>query len=137
MLNLMPSGPVHKTRNTVAGIAASVMEDLIQWGNQCEYCRAYGLPTPPLSIDLAKAVLMAIGSYYGGSLPDLLEPAHHPNHRQEFHSAAFGLVVILSGYGSHTQQLNPLAQILARGCAIGYANHLLDDAYTPKSIRLW
>ena len=28
-----------------------------------------------------------------GSVPDLLEPATHPNHRQFFHSVLFGLTV--------------------------------------------
>jgi membrane-bound metal-dependent hydrolase YbcI (DUF457 family) len=74
------------------------------------------------------------------SLPDLLEPALHPNHRKFFHSVALfaGL-----GYGLHRlykwdaqddwQRLLRMAGLVA-GAA--YLAHLTRDALTAKSLPL-
>lgn len=75
-----------------------------------------------------------------GTLPDLLEPATNPNHRQFFHSVAF--TVVLGGVAYkvyHWQPETEGEQILRRvlliaGCA--YFVHLLADATTPKSLPL-
>lgn len=40
---------------------------------------------------------LILGSYTGSRLPDILEPAHHPNHRKIFHS-----VTVLSGVVAST-----------------------------------
>lgn len=74
------------------------------------------------------------------SLPDLLEPAIHPNHRQFFHSVAFGLMV--AGGVTRVYQWKPAEpwQQLIRGAALiaggAYLIHLLLDATTPKSLPL-
>jgi membrane-bound metal-dependent hydrolase YbcI (DUF457 family) len=74
------------------------------------------------------------------SLPDKLEPAIHPNHRQFFHS-----VVVLAGVGYLTyraykwQPATDWEQILRWLVIIGgiaYVTHLALDACTAKSLPL-
>jgi hypothetical protein len=81
----------------------------------------------------------SVGAFCG-SLPDLLEPAIHPNHRQFFHSVAFGLMVA-AGMGQLYRWApdEPWQRVL-RGTALiaggAYLVHLLMDATTAKSLPL-
>lgn len=74
------------------------------------------------------------------SLPDLLEPAIHPNHRKFFHSVAAALLVahgIHKAYKWDAQsgwERVGRALILAGGAA--YLAHLARDAFTAKSLPL-
>lgn len=75
-----------------------------------------------------------------GSLPDLVEPAIHPNHRQFFHSLAFALAM---GWGlKQVWDWEPESPVGSVGrfvllCAGGaYLTHLAMDAVTGKSIPL-
>lgn len=75
-----------------------------------------------------------------GTLPDILEPACHPNHRRFFHSVVFAGFL---GYGVHRlyqwkpqdelQQLMRLLGLIAGG---SYLVHLAMDATTAKSLPL-
>lgn len=73
-----------------------------------------------------------------GTLPDLIEPANNPNHRQFFHSIAFG--AILSGGLWHLWQWRPDRewQIWARRAGLvaggAYLVHLMLDSTTPKGL---
>jgi inner membrane protein len=80
------------------------------------------------------------GGFYFGTLPDLIEPATHPHHRQFFHSA---FVAVAIGYGLYrlyrweldtpmTQTLRALA-LVAGGA---YLVHLAMDATTKRSLPL-
>jgi inner membrane protein len=75
-----------------------------------------------------------------GTLPDILEPAFHPNHRQFFHSVAFGMLVGLGLY--KTYQWAPdstLGEVFRAVALVGgtaYLVHLLMDATTTKSLPL-
>lgn len=72
------------------------------------------------------------------SLPDVIEPAIHPHHRQFFHSVAFAGLV---GYGLHRayhwkpetdgQELLRIAALLV-GSA--YLIHFAADLFTARSI---
>lgn len=75
-----------------------------------------------------------------GSLPDLLEPAIHPNHRQFFHSL---VVAGLIGYGTYKvykwQPEDPGYQLLRWALLIAggaYLTHLMMDGFTAKSLPL-
>lgn len=73
-------------------------------------------------------------------LPDMLEPAVHPNHRQFFHSVAFaGMLGIVTHKVYCWQPDNPTdetVRFLLLVCASAYFIHLLLDAGTPKSLPL-
>jgi membrane-bound metal-dependent hydrolase YbcI (DUF457 family) len=73
-------------------------------------------------------------------LPDRLEPAIHPDHRQFFHSLAFAAMV---GYATQrayrwqpTEDWQKLLKWLAVLAGVGYLTHLVCDAVTPRSLPL-
>jgi len=72
------------------------------------------------------------------SLPDAIEPAIHPHHRQFFHSIAFAGAV---GYGVykayHWQPETPLREVMriaALVCGSAYLLHLAADFMTARSL---
>lgn len=73
-----------------------------------------------------------------GTLPDILEPAHHPHHRQFFHSLFFAAVLGYLWYKLYKWKPEEAWQQTARMIgliAIGaYLIHLAMDATTPKSL---
>ena len=86
----------------------------------------------------AKPIAAAGLAYLTGTLPDILEPAFHPNHRQFFHSLGFAGVV---GYGLYkAHQWEPETETdkwLRFAClAVGgaYLVHLAMDSTTPKGL---
>jgi inner membrane protein len=73
-------------------------------------------------------------------LPDCIEPAIHPNHRQFFHSIAFAValgagLVKLHGWKPETSQ-GELLRKLGMVAIGGYLIHLALDATTAKSLPL-
>lgn len=76
-----------------------------------------------------------------GTLPDILEPALNPNHRQFFHS--FGFAGFL-GYGLYQlhQKWQPQDEVekVVKNVALiagsAYLIHLAMDSTTPKSLPL-
>lgn len=74
------------------------------------------------------------------NLPDMLEPAAHPNHCQFFHSLAFAAAVGLGWRKLYLWQPEDEAQKLLRfalqvGCA-AYLVHLSLDASTSRSLPI-
>jgi inner membrane protein len=86
----------------------------------------------PLALGLAAAALP--------SLPDLLEPALHPNHRKFFHSISFAVGL---AYGVHRvyrwepeSELEQLMRLLLLVGGTAYLGHLALDAFSAKSLPL-
>jgi len=73
-----------------------------------------------------------------GSLPDLLEPACHPNHRQFFHSVTCGLLLAVGIRRVSTwnpeERWEQWVRIAALAAGSAYLIHLIMDATTPKSL---
>lgn len=74
------------------------------------------------------------------NIPDILEPAVNPHHRQFFHSLAFAGMV---GYGMYkTYEWNPETEFdkFTRFCILvagaGILIHLAMDSNTPRSLPL-
>ncbi len=74
------------------------------------------------------------------NLPDILEPATHPNHRQFFHGVAFAAMLGVAAHKVYCWKTdNPTdetVRFLLLVCASAYFIHLLLDAGTPKSLPL-
>lgn len=89
---------------------------------------------------LPRATFGCIGGYCFAGLPDLIEPATNPNHRQFFHSMVF---VLILGYGLYRlakwDPETPEAQVL-RGVGLiaggAYLVHLALDFTTKRSLPL-
>lgn len=89
---------------------------------------------------LPHAAIGGVGGFCCGTLPDLIEPATSPHHRQFFHSIVFGGLV---GYGLYeTWKWEPattfgkivrVAGLLAGGA---YLVHLALDATTKRSLPM-
>ena len=75
-----------------------------------------------------------------GCVPDRLEPAIHPNHRQFFHSFAVGALLIYAGkkvYGWRPDDdLGKAMRYVALVGIAAYGVHLAMDALTKKSLPL-
>ena len=97
-----------------------------------EYQKNRELSAKPL-VDAGLAALC-------GTLPDLLEPAHHPNHRQFFHSLTFASVTAYGLYRAYQWEAESDWEKLLRTLAIvgssAYLIHLAMDATTAKSLPL-
>lgn len=85
--------------------------------------------------------LMAIGTGVAfAKLPDILEPATNPHHRQFFHSfvvlAAIGFGVKKAYNWKPQDRSGEFWRALALCAGIGYLSHLLLDGFTPRSLPL-
>ncbi len=85
--------------------------------------------------------VLAIGTGLAfAKLPDILEPAIHPHHRQFCHSVA---VLTAVGYGikkayewKPQDSTGEFWRALALCAGIGYISHLVLDGITPRSLPL-
>jgi len=88
----------------------------------------------------AKHLLGAALSAALTNLPDMLEPASHPNHRQFFHSLAFAGVLGMAAHKLYTWEPDNSFDEATRFVLLvgvgAYLIHLLLDAGTPKSLPL-
>lgn len=82
-----------------------------------------------------------VGGAFGAvctAIPDYLEPALHPNHRQFFHSVAFAGVLIYGFRRLYEWNVKTPSEELARKLGMigigAYLIHLACDATTPKSL---
>lgn len=92
-----------------------------------------GAPTawPLLGIGLGTAL---------GTLPDIIEPAKHPNHRQFFHGVVFAAVLGYTAYKLYKwkpeEPWQEVVRMLGLIAISAYLIHLSMDALTPKSLPL-
>lgn len=85
---------------------------------------------------------LAIGTSTAfAKLPDLIEPAIHPHHRQFFHSIVF---LAMIGYGlkkgydwQPDDQTGRILRFLTLCAGTGYISHLVLDGCTPRSLPLF
>ncbi len=96
------------------------------------YCKVVDRPVKLGELLVAGGVGMV-----GGLVPDLLEPAFHPNHRQFFHSlAASALLVKANHHISQNEQIPAEARGAVHLLSLGYLSHLAADGQTPKGLPL-
>jgi|SRR5579863_293195 len=94
------------------------------------YCKVVDRP-----IKFGELVAAGGVGMVGRLLPDLLEPALHPNHRQFFHSLAASALLVKANHHLWQSRLVPAE---ARGAvhllSLGYLSHLAADGQTPKGL---
>lgn len=90
----------------------------------------------PLPHPMVAAPLSAVLA----SLPDILEPALNPHHRQVFHSLAFASLVGLGVYEAYkwepTTQTQEMLRMLALIGGAAYLLHLLADMFSVRGLPL-
>ncbi|HYM00392.1 MAG TPA: metal-dependent hydrolase [Blastocatellia bacterium] len=86
-------------------------------------------------ITLGGIALSGLGGFTAGCIPDIIEPALHPNHRGFFHSVtAAGIVGYLGYRATDFDDLSDEVRLTIRVLSAGYGSHLILDAATPKSL---
>ncbi len=94
------------------------------------YCELSDRP-----INLFETLIAAGIGAIGGLVPDLLEPAVHPNHRAFFHSyAAGGLLAVANDHLSRNRDIEPTVRAALHLGSVGFASHLWADAGTTKGL---
>lgn len=92
------------------------------------------------SSDASKPIVAAGIGALCGTLPDLLEPACHPNHRQFFHGLACAGVVGTACYRLYQWEPQTSSEEIVRFLllAVGgaFLTHLAMDALSPKGLPL-
>jgi len=87
---------------------------------------------------IEKTATASVLAYSLGTLPDLLEPATNPNHRQFFHSLAFLGLVGTGMYKLYQWETEDEMDKLIRFALLvgggAYVMHLLMDLSTPKGL---
>lgn len=117
----MASGKQHILIGAGVGVAAWLF-----------YCKVADRPVKVLETALAAGI-----GAIGGLLPDLLEPALHPNHRQFFHSyVAGGFLVVANHHVSERSDVDPALRAALHLGSLGFASHLWADAGTPKGLPI-
>lgn len=114
-----------RTTHVVAGVSAGIMVyGVVKYIKQEEWT-------------LRGAICSATLGALGGMLPDMLEPATNPNHRQFFHSLLFGAVLFFGRDKLYEiLGLNVQQKALCNSLLAGYSSHLVLDGITPKSLPL-
>jgi len=121
----MPRCPHHLVGGVVAAGAVNVIlqwhqiavnrQDRFDWGELLACCAVGG----------AAALI-----------PDMLEPASHPNHRNLFHSLAVAALVAWLISGNHTREYSAGTKALLLAGGLGWLSHILLDALTPRCVPL-
>ncbi len=76
---------------------------------------------------------LLVGGVFG-LLPDLIEPASHPNHRSLFHSVAALAGLMYVGSRVLSSSLDKKAKSGITVMLASYTTHLLLDLMTPKGL---
>lgn len=118
----MANGVAHQFVGAAAGIATCIQDD--------------GIKKP----ELYNPVTAAMAGGFFATLPDRLEPALHPNHRQFFHSVAILALIATGVRAAYRWEPATKGQALLRALllvgGVAYGTHLVLDGLTPKSIPL-
>jgi inner membrane protein len=119
----MPNGATHQVAAFVSIAAASAYVD--KQSNQ--------VTARPL-VDGAAAMVLT-------NMPDWIEPALHPNHRQFFHSVPVAIALAYGLYRAYKWEPTEDWEKIARWFALigggAYLVHLALDARTPKSLPMF
>jgi len=88
----------------------------------------------------AKPIAHAALAAACGTLPDIIEPAVNPNHRQFFHSLGFAGMMGYGLYKLYKWEPEDEFDKFLKGAALvaggAYLTHLAMDATTPKSLPI-
>lgn len=117
----MSSGKTHLVVGAITGLSIALIDN-----------EKHGLIHNPV-------VAPALGAFFG-KLPDVIEPAFHPNHRQFFHSTLTFSAIGLGTYKAYQWEAETGFEKILRGVMLiagcSYLSHLVCDSTTPKGLPL-
>jgi len=91
---------------------------------------------PEAEFSLGSLLLCSLAGGAAASLPDLLEPAYCPHHRQFFHSLTAAALVAYGISGGHVLRFGPVGRMVLWVIGFSYLSHIVADLSTPMSIPL-
>lgn len=121
----MSSGKQHLVKGALVGAALDVIKQL--WQMNADPTRQFNWLELGAFVSAGAAVAV---------LPDIIEPATSPHHRQFFHSVTWGSAVWFAAHGPHTEKWTGDERSGASILCYCYLSHLVDDAKTPMGIRM-
>jgi membrane-bound metal-dependent hydrolase YbcI (DUF457 family) len=120
----MPNADTHILAGLLVGAATSALCQLSERES-----------SPDKKLDWGELCICALAGASAALLPDILEPATSPNHRQFCHSVTAAALVAYSISGRHTDTWSTETKKLVAALGMGYLSHLMLDGGTPKSIN--
>ena len=119
---IMPNRSTHLVVGTTAGVAAYFITKLI--------------PDEPFTFKGLTGSALAVAFF--GLLPDLIEPAIHPNHRAFAHSFTMSGMLLGSNLITWKSPNFPIGvKFMITICSSAYLSHLMADARTPKGLPIF
>lgn len=109
-------------------ITAGAVNAAVQWGTMAA--------DPRYRFDWEQLLACCAAGAATALLPDILEPACHPNHRKFFHSLAAAAVVAWMMSGKHTDEYSAALKALVTAAGLGWLSHVFLDALTPKCVPI-
>ncbi len=89
--------------------------------------------------DLGELLVCAGAGFLSAAVPDVLEPAAHPHHRQLAHSATVGTALVkyaMTMCCAENVKWTPEQKTLVAALVAGYVSHLVADGCTPRGLPL-
>jgi inner membrane protein len=133
-IEFMPNKGQHMSEGGATGAVVAFLGNVIV---QAERKRS----NPAYQFNAGEAVAVTIVGYgvgsLAGTLPDVLEPAYHPGHRDFCHSWAAGALLVAGAKKLNDNPAVPLpVKTLANSGTAAYLMHLYADSKTPAGIPL-
>src|SRR5262245_30447549 len=119
----MPGFTAHFVIGAATGAAVNTV---CQWSRRSEQSDA--------RFDFGEMVVCSMAAGAGACLPDMLEPADSPFHRQLCHSIVAAALVAYLISVDHTLRLGWGGRMLLWMVGLGYLSHIAADATTPRCI---
>jgi membrane-bound metal-dependent hydrolase YbcI (DUF457 family) len=131
----MPNRKAHQEAGAKAGALIALVGNLVEQAKRKNINPQYCFNVGELA---AMGMLGYMGGAVGGILPDLLEPAVHPGHRNVCHSLTAGGLLVAGANKVHSNPtLHPCLKTVASAVTAGYASHLILDGQTPNGIPIF
>lgn len=127
----MPNYKKHLTTGALVGLFSGAIINVIKQERRRQL-------EPTHEFNLGELMLYALGGSgigaLGGILPDLLEPAYSPHHRQVFHSFTCAISITVGLKKAEESNLKHDEKMILKCAGFGYLSHLLLDGVTPKGL---
>jgi membrane-bound metal-dependent hydrolase YbcI (DUF457 family) len=121
----MPNAKEHLIAGVVAGAVVNGVAQLLERSED-----------PTRRFDWEEFFVCVAAAGAAALLPDIIEPADSPHHRQFFHSIAAAGLVAYAISGRHTDGCSESARRLLSALGMGYVSHIALDCMTPAAVAL-
>lgn len=122
-----------KTHRNV-GVMVGLIMGLVDFIESCDFEK---------NIEFNKLIkclsIGALGGLIGPIIPDILEPAHHPNHRSLAHGFLTGGLIchyLIKNFNTKIKVGKEIERLFLVSTEVAYISHLILDAGTKKSLPI-